>query len=778
MKPTVRALISVLALLVAGAVTAPAAAGLPPVRPHPSVAVLAAPAAAGAVVSVTPARIADSRVGLQIAGAVDALGTAGVQVTGRGGIPGTGVAAVLATVTVVGPQQAGYLTVWASQTTRPGTSNLNFQAGQTIANTALLRVGTGGGIQVFNGSYGSVQLIVDVTGYTRSGTPTAAGAVAALPLARIVDSRIGQQLPGPVPTLAVEDVQIGGQGGIPLGVAAVVATVTVVDPQQSGYLTLCPSNSPQPGTSNLNFQAGQNIAGTVIVPVSADYALRLFNGSGGTVHVVIDVAGYTLPGTPTAAGMLWSVMPSRIADSRIDLQIASAVPPLGTVGVPVTGPGSGAAAVTMTVTAVSPQDSGYLTVWPSGTTRPGTSNLNFLAGRDIAATVVVPVGTDGKVQLFNGSYGAVDLIVDIGGYTLAGATPSNGGAWAWGAGFGGQLGDGSTADNPVPGPVFGLGGITAIAAGFDTVYALRGDGTVWTWGTTALGSAAATGSLVPVQVSGLSGVTAVAGGFGTGYAVRGDGTVWAWGSGYAGQLGNGGTADSAVPVQVSELSDVAAIAAGGSNTAYALRGDGSVWAWGGGGLGQLGNGGGADSAVPVRVSGLSDVTAVAGGWFNGYAIRSNGTVWAWGAGYPGALGNGGTTDSLVPVQVSGLSTVTAIAAGFDTGYAVRGDGTVWAWGAGTDGALGNGSTADSAVPVQVSGISDAVAVAATGSTALIGAGANAYALRRNGIVMAWGAGGQLGNGGTSGSPVPVQVSALTTATGIAAGAFDGYAVTR
>lgn len=779
MKAVVRVLISVLALVVASVVTAPAAQAQSPATQRASAAAVAAPAAAGAVVSVPPARIADSRDGVQIAGAVAALSTAGVQVTGRGGIPGSGVAAVLATVTVVGPQQGGHLNVWSSGSTRPGTSNLNFRAGETIANTVLVRVGTGGGIQVFNGSYGSVQVIVDVTGYIRSGTPTAAGAVAALTPARIVDSRVGQQLPGPVPGLAAEDIQIGGQGGIPLTrVAGVVATVTVVDPQQSGHLTLWPSNSPQPGTSNLNFQAGQTIAAMVIVPVSADSTLRLFNGSGGTVHVIIDVAGYTLPGTPVVIGMLWSVTPSRIADSRIGLQIASAVPPLGTVGVPVTGPGSGAAAVTVTVTAVSPQASGYLTVWPSGTTRPGTSNLNFLAGRDIAATVVVPVGADGKVQLFNGSYGAVDLIVDIGGYTLAGATPGNGGAWAWGAGFGGQLGDGSTADNPVPGPVFGLGGITAIAAGFDTVYALRGDGTVWTWGTTALGSAAATGSLVPVQVSGLSGVTAVAGGFGTGYAVRGDGSVWAWGSGYAGQLGNGGTADSAVPVQVSELSDVTAIAAGGSNTAYALRGDGTVWAWGWGGLGQLGNGGAADSAVPVQVSGLSEVTAVAGGWFNGYAIRSNGTVWAWGAGHPGALGNGGTTNSLVPVRVSGLSTVTAIAAGFDTGYAVGGAGTVWAWGAGTDGALGNGSTADSAVPVQVSGISDAVAVAATGSTALLGAGANAYALRRNGIVMAWGAGGQLGNGGTSGSPVPVQVSALTAATGIAAGAFNGYAVTR
>ena len=180
-------------------------------------AVVAAPAVAGAVVSVTPARIADSRDGLQIPGAVAGFGTVGVQVAGRGGIPGSGAAAVVATVTVTGPQGAGYLTVWPSGVAMPGTSNLNFQAGQTVANTVIVRLGADGGIQLFNGSFGTVQVIVDVTGYTRSGTPRRPGAVESVTPARIVDSRIGLQFPGPVPALGTEDVQIGGQGGIPLG---------------------------------------------------------------------------------------------------------------------------------------------------------------------------------------------------------------------------------------------------------------------------------------------------------------------------------------------------------------------------------------------------------------------------------------------------------------------------------------------------------------------------------------------------------------------------------
>ena len=150
MKATVRVLISVLALVVAGAVTAPAVSALPVGTPSSAV-VAAAPAVAGAVVSVTPARIADSRDGLQILGAVAGFGTVGVQVAGRGGIPGSGAAAVVATVTVTGPQGGGHLTVWPSGVGMPGTSNLNFQAGQTVANTVIVRLGADGWIQLFNG---------------------------------------------------------------------------------------------------------------------------------------------------------------------------------------------------------------------------------------------------------------------------------------------------------------------------------------------------------------------------------------------------------------------------------------------------------------------------------------------------------------------------------------------------------------------------------------------------------------------------------------------------
>jgi alpha-tubulin suppressor-like RCC1 family protein len=775
MKAHVRLVIAVLALVVAGAVTARAVSALPVAAMPSSAATVVAPAVAGAVASVTPTRIADSRAGLQIPGAVAGFGTVGVQVAGRGGIPGSGAAAVLATVTVAGPQGGGYLTVWPSGTAMPGTSNLNFQTGQTIANTVIVRLGADGWIQLFNGSYGTAQVIVDVTGYTQAGSTSVPGAME-IPdnPQRLADSRIGLQIHGPVPAIGTVAVQ-----AVPGPVGEVMLTVTVVDPQDAGYITVWPGYGTRPDTSNLNFQAGRTIATTVIVPASDNGVIELFNGSFGSVHVIVDISGFTLAGTPTAAGTIGPVT-ARIADSRLGLQIPGAVTALGSVAVQVASPGSGVAAAMATVTVVDPPAGGYVTVWRSGTRLPGTSNLNFQAGQTIATTVIVPIGRDGKIQLFNGSPGAVQLIVAITGSTLTDAGVHDA-VWAWGGADNGQLGNGSTTNSVVPVPVFGLDDVTVVAGGWFAGYALRSDGTVWSWGTGAFGQRGTGGccaivSPVPLQIPGLSDVTAIAGGYGTGYALRSDGTVWSWGDGQSGALGDGNDESySTVPVQVSGLEHlhITAIAAG-IVTGYALTSDGFVWAWGAGNVGQLGNGGTTNS-LAAQVSQLSHVTAIAAGGSTGYAVLGNDTVWAWGDGSWGQLGDGRggpSSRSLEPVQVPGLTGVTALAAATFTGYALRGDGSVAAWGEGHYGQLGNNTTTTiSAGPVQVS--------VPTGLTAIAAGGLNGYALR-DGTAWAWGQGylGQLGNGATADGLLPATVPGLTGVIAVAGGGYTGYAITN
>ena len=169
-------------------------------------------------------------------------------------------------------------------------------------------------------------------------------------------------------------------------------------------------------------------------------------------------------------------------------------------------------------------------------------------------------------------------------------------------------------------------------------------------------------------------------------ALKSNGTVWAWGANSNGQLGNNSTTDSHVPVQVTGLTGVTAVAEGNGNT-VALKSDGTVWAWGANSNGQLGNNSTTDSHVPVQVTGLTGiVTAVAAGYSDTLALKSDGTVWAWGSNSHGQLGNNSTTDSHVPVQVTGLTGVTAVAEGYaTTTVALKSDGTVWAWGYNSEG---------------------------------------------------------------------------------------------
>jgi hypothetical protein len=346
----------------------------------------------------------------------------------------------------------------------------------------------------------------------------------------------------------------------------------------------------------------------------------------------------------------------------------------------------------------------------------------------------------------------------------------------WGRNDLGQLGNGATTPAPVNISVatLGLTGVVATAAGYNSAYAVRDDGSVWAWGGNdygSLGDGLSAPSAIPVQVSGLTGVTAIAAGYQTVLAVKADGTVWGWGDGTHGALGAASITSSNVPVQVPGLTGITAVAVG-SGSGYGLKADGTLWAWGNNQYGQLGGGGalpGTDRATPGRVGSLAGVKAIAVGSRTAFALMTGGTMQAWGLGAGGALGNGAPADSSVPVAVNTITGATAIGAGENNGYAIIG-GNVWAWGGNSAGQLGDGTTIARNTPYQVPGESGMTAVASDQTTV--------YTLKSDGTVYACGAGidGQLGNGTSAPSHMPVQVSGLTHAVGISAGYYQAYAV--
>jgi len=332
------------------------------------------------------------------------------------------------------------------------------------------------------------------------------------------------------------------------------------------------------------------------------------------------------------------------------------------------------------------------------------------------------------------------------------AVQSDGTVYAWGYDYYGALGDGPGSPSGYrfwADRVGGLTGVTAVGAGAYSSVALRSDGTVWTWGLNSsgqLGGGPAPGGerALPYQID-LSGIVSVAVGESHMLAAKSDGTVWAWGNNGNGQLGDGTTTQQNTPIQVPGLSNVIAVAAGRFHS-LALKSDGTVWSWGWNFYSQLGDGTTVERHSPVAVDGLTSITAIAAGTQHSLALRSDGTVWGWGSNGSGEIGDGATLQRYTPSRTYGLTGATAITAGTGNSAAIKADGTLWAWGTGNE--LGYGSSTDSTVPVQVVALSNVVRIAAQ------------HAITSDGSVWGWGVNpvGTVGDGTNITRLVPVRVS--------------------
>ncbi|HYG23704.1 MAG TPA: DUF6531 domain-containing protein, partial [Verrucomicrobiae bacterium] len=266
----------------------------------------------------------------------------------------------------------------------------------------------------------------------------------------------------------------------------------------------------------------------------------------------------------------------------------------------------------------------------------------------------------------------------------------DGTVWGWGGDSHGQLAglynspDGGWIDYPRRIPA--ILGAVSVAAGSRHSHVLKWDGSVWSFGANEDGQLGLGDTLdrhTPRQIPNLT-ARDIDAGFKFSVAILPNGRLVSWGQNDQGQLGIGSKSPGKVTLPVSVMTVTNAIRiACGMDHALALSSDGSVWAWGDNGGGQLGDDNipiGADRASPILIPNLDGVMEIAAGEDFSMALRTNGTVWVWGKGESGRLGLGNQNNRLVPTMNSSLSNICQIRAGSRQGYALDRDGKMWVWG--------------------------------------------------------------------------------------------------
>jgi hypothetical protein len=222
-----------------------------------------------------------------------------MSIAGHGALPATGVAAVLANLTVLSPSRAGSVSTWASDAAWDGSASVSFTAGRTEQDVVNVALGSNGAAMIRNNTGIPLQVVLDVIGYYRSGTPTGYGTYQPIAGTRVFDNRPGDTSPRLVPgrAVAIRPVidQRTGQFRIPeWGVPATVVRITVLTPAQAGSLSIFRGDRSWNGSTTISFGAGATVQQQLTVVLGVDGAFQLQYNGAGSISVVADVLGYYL----------------------------------------------------------------------------------------------------------------------------------------------------------------------------------------------------------------------------------------------------------------------------------------------------------------------------------------------------------------------------------------------------------------------------------------------------------------------------------------------------
>ena len=338
-------------------------------------------------------------------------------VAGAGEVP-TSARAVALNVTAVSPQGDGFLSAWPCEGVEPATSNLNFVSGQTVANSVIVGVGSGG--RVCLRSSVATNVLADLSAWFDGSSPV-------VPLApdRLVDTRNGVGFAnrklnaGEVLTVAIRN-----RSGVSNDAGSVIANITAVAPDGVGFLTAYPCDQAMPGTSNVNFDRGRNVPNAVVTALAGSGSFCVTTSVA--THVLVDLMGFMRGGSDSVA-----LRPARILDTRSGVGAPKGLlsAPLSTAVVNISGHSgvpSGTGAVVVNITSTDATADGFVTAYPCDRPVPNTSNLNLARGRNVANLAVVPLANDGTICIAATVYagGSVHLIADVMGWLPAEALPA------------------------------------------------------------------------------------------------------------------------------------------------------------------------------------------------------------------------------------------------------------------------------------------------------------------------------------------------------------------
>jgi alpha-tubulin suppressor-like RCC1 family protein len=588
------------------------------------------------------------------------------------------------------------------------------------------------------GAYGGAQTITIATGtpastvrYTLDGSePTATSSVYAAPLS------VGGTL-----TLKAAVFKTGWttsvSGTASYWIAAATVATPIITPAGGGYAE-APLVTITTATSGATIR--YTLDGSTPTGASTRYVLPFLASTTTTLKAKAFLAGQTPSGVAAATFAL-------------DAVGAVATPTLSVVG--------GRFTTQQVVTVIGPP--GATLRYTTTSVDPTTSDAVVASGSPLTIDRSLVLKVRGfQAGLANSAVRRADFVITgalAAGAQHAIALKADGSVWAWGRGYGGLVGDGQTAaDRLTPVSLPTAGPAVAIAAGANHSLVALATGGVKVWGLSSYG-ALGTGQPqhnAPTVVPGLSNVIAVATGAEHSLALTASGQLYAWGRNNRGQLGLGDATNRSAPTLVSAVTGAVAVSAG-DGFSLVLTTDGAagglVWAFGANDVSQLGDGSTQDRSIPVRVVGLSDVTAIDAGGNWALARSADGTLWAFGSNTKGQRADGTTlAGSRLATRIEALRAADSISAGGLFGATLDRDGRLWDWGEGGYGQFGYGPLLDSPAPILNLGLPP--------PTVICLAIASSFVAKTDGTV--WSTGNNLSGMLGTGSPSPVSVWTSTS----------------